>query len=287
VTAPARRILAVYGHPDDEGQAAGTLALALAAGAQVTLVCATRGEVGEISDPALATPETLGYVRELELRAAMAQLGLADVRFLPHRDSGMEGTPPNEDPRALVRQPSPAVVGELVALIRELRPQLVFTWDPAGGYGHPDHLAVHVHVLAAFDAASDPAAYPDRGAAWAPDRLYWGAETMRRWVTVFIELERRGLVAPDEIDPRWRERAAALEGEPDPPVSLLVDVQFHVEAKRRAARMHRTQFGERSLFARIPPELEREFFGVERFYRARPPWPDGAPPATDLWAANA
>ena len=68
-----------------------------AAGNQVTPVCATRGEVGEISDESLATPETLGYTRELELRAAMAQIGLADVRFLGFRDSGMDGTPENDE----------------------------------------------------------------------------------------------------------------------------------------------------------------------------------------------
>ncbi|MBA4180459.1 MAG: hypothetical protein C0506_07720, partial [Anaerolinea sp.] len=96
-----RRILAVYSHPDDEGQVTGTLHHFLRQGHQVTLLCATRGEVGEISHPSLATPETLWYTRELELRASMAQIGLFDVRFLPFRDSGMDGTPENEDPRCL------------------------------------------------------------------------------------------------------------------------------------------------------------------------------------------
>ncbi len=282
-----RRVLAVYGHPDDEGQATGTLAGALAAGVRVTLLCATRGEVGEISDPALATPETLAYVRELELRAAMAQIGLTDVRFLPFRDSGMEGTPPNEDPRCLHRQPADAVVSELVGLMRELRPHVVLTWDPEGGYGHPDHIAVHRHVVAAFDAAGDPSQHADRGAAWAPERLYWGARPMKRWAGVFAEMERRGLVAADEINPAFRERAEAALRAPDPVVSLQVDVRAHVAAKRRAARMHRTQFGENSMFARIPPELEAEFFGDELFYRARPAWPDGAEPERGLWATEA
>ena len=107
-----KRVLALYGHPDDEGQATGTLAAFLAEGNDVTLVCATRGEVGEISDPLLSTPETLGYTRELELRAAMAQIGLADVRFLPFRDSGMVGTPENEDERCFHQQ-QPEVEGVL------------------------------------------------------------------------------------------------------------------------------------------------------------------------------
>lgn len=111
------RVLAAYGHPDDEGQVTGTLASFVARGAAVTLVCATRGEVGEISDPSLGTPETLGYVRELELRAAMAQIGLADVRLLPFRDSGMDGSPENADPRCLHQQPAEVVVGHMVGLI--------------------------------------------------------------------------------------------------------------------------------------------------------------------------
>src|SRR5207249_130525 len=153
------RVLATYGHPDDEGQATGTLARLLQRGAQVTLLCATRGEVGEISDLSLATPETLQYVRELELRAAMAQIGLSDVRFLPYRDSGMAGTPENEDPRALHAQPAETVVGDLVRLIRDVRPHVVLTWEPGGGYGHPDHIAVHKHTVAAFEAAGDAAQF--------------------------------------------------------------------------------------------------------------------------------
>src|SRR5487761_2388882 len=114
-----RRILAIYGHPDDEGQVTGSLSRFIAAGDSVTLVCATRGEVGEISDPALSTPETLWYTRELELRAAMAQIGLRDVRFLPYSDSGMAGTPENDDPRALQQARANDVVPAIVAILRD------------------------------------------------------------------------------------------------------------------------------------------------------------------------
>lgn len=275
------RVLATYGHPDDEGQATGTLARLIELGAQVTLVCATRGEVGEISHAELATPETLGYVRELELRAAMAQIGLRDVRFLPYRDSGMHGTAENEDPRCLHAQPDDVVVGQLVYLVRELRPQVVFTWDPSGGYGHPDHVAVHRHTLAAFERAGDPAAFPESGTPWAPRALYWGAFTMKRFAGMFLELERRGLL-PEPIDAERRERFEAAMHEPDPAVSLVHDVSAHVDVKRLAAAMHRTQFGENSLFARIPDELRQRFYGEEQFFRARPVWPEGAPPEAGI-----
>src|SRR5205823_13972302 len=103
---------------------AGRLAEFVASGRKVTLGCAPRGEVGEISDPALSTPETLWYTRELELRASMAQIGLSDVRFLPYRDSGMAGTPENEDERSLHQQPAAVVVGELVGIMRDVKPDL-------------------------------------------------------------------------------------------------------------------------------------------------------------------
>ena len=96
------RLLAAFAHPDDEGfGSGGTLALLVARGARVTLVCATNGDVGEISDPGLATPETLAQVRQQELRSAMDVTGLQDVRFLNYRDSGMVGTPENDHPDSL------------------------------------------------------------------------------------------------------------------------------------------------------------------------------------------
>lgn len=275
------RVLAVYGHPDDEGQVTGTLSAYIEAGHQVTLVCCTRGEVGEISDPALATPETLGWVRELELRAAMAQLGLTDVRLLPFRDSGMEGTAENEDPRCLHKAPAGSVVGELVAIMRDVRPHVVFTWDPTGGYGHPDHVATHRHTVAAFDACGDAAAFPEAGEPWTPERLYWGARTMKRFATMFLEIEKRGLL-PEPMDDDRRRRLEEALNTPDPVTSLIVDTSRFVDRKRSAARMHKSQFGENSMFARIPEDMQAEFYGQERFFQARPEWPEGAEPETEL-----
>jgi len=276
-----RRILAIYGHPDDEGQVTGSLARFIAAGNSVTLVCATRGEVGEISDPALSTPETLWYTRELELRAAMAQIGLRDVRFLPYRDSGMAGTPENDDPRALHQAPASDVVAAIVAILRDVRPHLVFTWDPTGGYGHPDHLAVHRHTVAAFDACANAEAYPESGPAWAPERLYWGARTMKGFASLFLEMERRG-VLPEPLSAERRERFDKAMTEPEPSASVVADVRAYIEVKRAAAGMHRSQFGENSMFARIPDDLRDRFYGEERFFQARPERPAGAETLTDF-----
>ena len=276
-----RRVLAVFGHPDDEGQVTGSLARFIEEGDRVTLVCATRGEVGEISDPALATPDNLWYVRELELRASMAQIGLADVRLLPFRDSGMDGTADNDDPRSLHQQPPEVVVPELVKVMREVRPHLVFTWDPTGGYGHPDHIAAHRHTVAAFDAAGNPEAYPEAGDPWAPHHLYWSARAMKRFAGMWLEMEKRGLLT-EPMPPERRERFDKAMSEPDPPVSVIVDVAAYAEAKRRAAAMHRSQFGENSMVARIPEDLRARFYGEERFFQARPEWPAGQEPHSDF-----
>jgi LmbE family N-acetylglucosaminyl deacetylase len=270
-------VLAVYAHPDDEGQASGTLAAFVQAGHSVTLVCATRGEVGEISDPALATNETLGYVRELELRAAMAQVGVQQVEFLPYRDSGMAGTPENDDPQCLHQAPSQAVTEELVRIIRRTKPGLVFTWDPTGGYGHPDHIAVHRHTLSAYEAAGDPAAFPSAGEAHEPRALYWGTFRMKQFAVMRLELERRGLLT-EPIDDEMRQRLDKAMEEPDPIVSVVHDVRAYIEAKQRGSSMHRSQFGEGSMFSKLPDDLRAQFFAEERFYRARPAWNDGDDP---------
>ena len=276
-----KRVLAIYAHPDDEGQITGTLAAFLAAGNAVTLICTTRGEVGEISDAALATPETLGYTRELELRAAMAQIGLADVRFLPFRDSGMDGTPENADPRCFHQQPADVAVPAILSIMREVRPHFVFTWQADGGYGHPDHIAAHRHTVTAFEACGDATAYPEAGEPWAPERLYWGARLMGQFATIRLEMERRGLL-PELLDDAARTRIADMLAKPELPVSVIVDCAHLVETKRRASSMHRSQFGESSMFARIPEDLRLQFFGQERFYQARPETSDSEPPRTDF-----
>ena len=272
-----KRVLAVYGHPDDEGQATGTLASFLAAGSEVTLLCATRGEAGEISDPVLSTPETLGYTRELELRASMAQIGLQDVRFLPFRDSGMEGTDDNERPESWHQQTPEVAVPAVLEVMRDVRPHFVFTWQEDGGYGHPDHIAAHKHTLAAFDVCADPEAHPETGAAWAPERLYWGARMMSRFVTMRLEMEKRGLL-DEPIDDETRARFDEMLKRPAPPVSVVVDTTAHVDAKQRAASMHRTQFGENGMWSKAPDDLRAQFYGEERFYQARPAWPTDAEP---------
>jgi len=139
-----RVLLAVLAHPDDESFGmGGTLTLYAQQGVEVHLVCATRGEVGEIAPEYLDGFETIAERREYELRCAASKLGLAGVHFLDYRDSGMPGSVENSHPRALAAAPLEQVAEKIAHHIRKLGPQVVLTFDPIGGYKHPDHIAVH------------------------------------------------------------------------------------------------------------------------------------------------
>jgi LmbE family N-acetylglucosaminyl deacetylase len=169
-----RTLMAVFGHPDDESFGTGGLiALRSSMGDRVVLVTATRGEAGEISDPALADRENLGQVREAELRAAADVLGVSELVILGYRDSGMEGTQDNQHPDAFTNAPEDEVTGKLVGIMRRLRPDVVITFDEVGGYGHPDHIAANRSTTAAFGASGDPSKYPTQGEPWKPGRLYY------------------------------------------------------------------------------------------------------------------
>ncbi|HET9967789.1 MAG TPA: N-acetyl-1-D-myo-inositol-2-amino-2-deoxy-alpha-D-glucopyranoside deacetylase [Streptosporangiaceae bacterium] len=162
---PARRLLLVHAHPDDESIGTGaTMARYAAEGAQVTLVTCTLGELGEIIPPELAhlgadAEDRLGPYRIGELDAACAALGVADHRFLGGpgrwRDSGMMGTEGNDDPRCFWRADLDQAAAALLAVIREVRPQVLVTYDANGFYGHPDHIQAHRVAWRAFEQAAD------------------------------------------------------------------------------------------------------------------------------------
>lgn len=263
------RLLAVFAHPDDESfGVGGTLAHYARRGARVVLVCATRGEAGEIADPALATPETLGQVREQELRCAARALGLAEVVFLGYRDSGMAGSPDNEHPQALINADADEVVSRLVAIIRRERPDVVITFEPNGGYGHPDHIAIHRHTVAAFHAAGAAGRYPEAGDPWQPARLFYTAIPRQVFREVREQLRARGVDTRD-LD-AWLEMGM---GWPDDEINVVVDVSDCVDAKWQAIRCHRTQLGEGNFFVRLPADVRARAFAREHFALAWPPPP--------------
>jgi N-acetyl-1-D-myo-inositol-2-amino-2-deoxy-alpha-D-glucopyranoside deacetylase len=156
------RLLLVHAHPDDESIGTGaTMAKYVAEGVQVTLVTCTLGELGEIIPPALGhlTPDQLGQYRIGELKAACAELGVADYRFLGGagrwRDSGMMGTPPNQDPRCFWRADVTEAAALLADVIADVRPDAIVTYDANGFYGHPDHIQAHRVSWRAYELACD------------------------------------------------------------------------------------------------------------------------------------
>jgi N-acetyl-1-D-myo-inositol-2-amino-2-deoxy-alpha-D-glucopyranoside deacetylase len=173
MTAP-RALVFVGAHPDDESfGVGGTLAQYAAAGVRVCYICGTRGEVGEVPPEMLEGFASIGDLRTHELKCAAEILGLAEVIYLGYRDSGMPGTADNQHPQALAAAPLDDVVGRIVAQFRRLKPQVVITFDPIGGYHHPDHMAIHHATVRAFIAAGDPQQYPGASPAFSPRKLYF------------------------------------------------------------------------------------------------------------------
>jgi N-acetyl-1-D-myo-inositol-2-amino-2-deoxy-alpha-D-glucopyranoside deacetylase/mycothiol S-conjugate amidase len=263
-------LLAVFAHPDDESFGpGGTLARYAWSGVAVHLICATGGEEGTV-DPALLNGyQSVAELRRAELLRAAEALGLSSVTLLGYRDSGMPGTAANTHPDALINQPREQVVEQIVRRIRQLHPQVVITFDPIGGYCHPDHIAIHEATVAAFHAAGNPSAYPSAGPAYAPQKLYYTTFSRRllRLVVRLMPLFGR--------DPR------AFGRNRDVDLTKLADVAFPTHARidttavreqvQAAAAAHLSQGGG-GPFTRGPlSTIVRLLGSVDTFMRAYPP----------------
>lgn len=240
---PDRRLLIVHAHPDDESlTTGGVIARYVAEDVEVTVVTCTLGEEGEVIGEQWAQltsdkADQLGGYRIAELTRALAALGVPAPTFLGGaghwRDSGMAGTPAAAHPRAWVDADSDDAVHALVAVIRATRPQVVVTYDPRGGYGHPDHIAVHDRVTAAVEA-SGTEDFPDAGAPWTPAKVYWT-------VTEHTALDTQ-IAAMGELPEGWRRpEPGELPSVPDEQVTTAVDVRSVIDAKRTAMAAHATQ----------------------------------------------
>jgi N-acetyl-1-D-myo-inositol-2-amino-2-deoxy-alpha-D-glucopyranoside deacetylase len=268
-----RRLLLVHAHPDDETINNGaTMARYVAEGAAVTLLTCTLGEEGEILVPELEQlaadqADQLGGYRIWELRAAMAALGVTDIRFLGgpgrFRDSGMMGTPANEHPRAFWNADLDEAVAHAVAVVRDVRPQVVITYDENGGYGHPDHIQAHRVAMAAVEAAADPAYRPDLGTAWAAAKVYWNClprSVLQQGIDAMKAAgEESFFGAVDSAD----DLPFAVD---DDLVTAAVDGRAFATAKDAAMRSHPTQIQVDGPFFALSNNLGLEVLGVE-YYR--------------------
>jgi N-acetyl-1-D-myo-inositol-2-amino-2-deoxy-alpha-D-glucopyranoside deacetylase len=251
-------LLLVHAHPDDESIGTGaTMAKYAAEGAQVTLVTCTLGELGEVIPPSLAhlaagKEDRLGEYRIGELAAACDLLGVTDHRFLGGpgrwRDSGMMGTQGNNDPRCFWRADVDEAAAALLDVIREVRPQVLVTYDADGFYGHPDHIQAHRVAWRAFELAQT-------------EELA-GAEGLARFYAT---------AAPDSAQ-----------------VTTEIDATAYFERKLAAMRAHATQITVSAPFFALSNHVRQRALGVEYYTLlagpAAPRGPAGpAGRATDLF----
>jgi mycothiol conjugate amidase Mca len=258
-------LMIVHAHPDDEViGSGGTLAHYSDEGIETVLVTATLGEEGEIVVPDMDTPENharLAEIRLEELRKATKILAIKHQEFLGYRDSGMDGRPSNEHPECFHQANMDEATGRLVRLIRAYRPQVLASYNAAGGYGHPDHIACHKVTLAAFDAAGDPARYPDAGPAWVPLKLYEMSRPRELTQSAWEQMRERGLKTPLD-NPDYDIARFTV---PIAQITTALDVSAYMQRKRAALIEHRTQIATDGPFFAMPEDIGRQWFGMEYF----------------------
>lgn len=266
-----RRLLLVHAHPDDESIATGaTMAKYAAEGAAVTLITCTLGEEGEILDPAVEhlaadREDGLGRHRIGELAAAMGVLGVRDHRFLGgpgrYRDSGMMGVASNERPDCFWQADFDEATRQLVTVVREVRPQVVVTYDENGGYGHPDHIQAHRVAVAAFERAADPAYAPEIGEPWSASKLYYSA-TPRSFLQAAIEAMREA----GETMFEGVESADQLPfGVPDEVITTEISATEFLPAKMAALTAHKSQISVDGPFFALSNNVGQQAFGIEHY----------------------
>jgi N-acetyl-1-D-myo-inositol-2-amino-2-deoxy-alpha-D-glucopyranoside deacetylase len=268
-----RRMLLVHAHPDDETIGTGvTMAKYVSEGALVTLVTCTLGEEGEVLVPGLEhlaadKDDQLGAHRIEELAAAMRRLGVTDHRFLGGpgrwRDSGMMGLPTNDRPGCFWQADLDEATRELVAVMREVRPQVVISYDERGGYGHPDHIQAHRVAVAAYAASGDPARWPEMGEPWTPSKLYYSAlpkSVLQAGIDYFRERGESSF---------WGDDVTSADqlpmGTPDELVTTKVDGTAFFDAKMDAMRAHATQIAVDGPFFALADGVGLTAFGNEYY----------------------
>ncbi|NJL94805.1 MAG: GlcNAc-PI de-N-acetylase [Anaerolineae bacterium] len=275
----AKRILIALAHPDDESFGLGGVIVKYTrAGTQVDYICATNGNRGTVAPEFLEKYRSVEEVRYAELDCASAVLGLRQVYKLDYNDSGMMGSPENTLPGALWSADEDEVTGKIVAIMREVQPQVVITFDPFGGYGHPDHIFMHRATTRAFHAAGVPAQFPGTGAPYAPQKLYYSAFPKTLMRLFLLQMRLRGQ------DPRKMgvnqdlDFLEVYENALDPTTRITVG-QFLREYEA-ASNCHASQLSVRD---RTPRLMQWLLFRQQGLVRACPPPQPGEPLERDLF----
>ncbi|WBO64053.1 N-acetyl-1-D-myo-inositol-2-amino-2-deoxy-alpha-D-glucopyranoside deacetylase [Streptomyces camelliae] len=274
---PAKRLLLVHAHPDDESINNGaTMARYAAEGAHVTLVTCTLGERGEVIPPELRhlTGAALGMHRRGELADAVRALGVSDARLLGgagrYGDSGMMGIADNEDPGCFWQADVDEAAGQLADVILEVRPQVLVTYDDHGGYGHPDHIQAHRVAMRAVELAEE------RGHRIA--KVYWNRVPRSVAEAAFERLQ-------DELPALPFDKSASVADVPgvvaDERVTTSVDGTAYAAAKADAMRAHVTQIAVAEPYFALSNDLAQPLFTTEYYELVRGAGEAGE---TDLFA---
>lgn len=275
-------LLAVLAHPDDESFGmGGTLALYAARGVDVHLICATRGEAGEMSTGYMEGYSSIGERREAELRCAARILGIKEIYFLDYRDSGMQGSPDNKHPQALAIQPVDEVAAKIAHHIRKFKPDVVLTFDPIGGYRHPDHIAIHKATVRAFEKSGDPTFGADGLERYQAKKLYYHVISMD-FIKFFIKI----LPLFGKDPRRWGSNAdidiTLLAGE-EFPINAIIDIRSVIRKKNQAGACHASQGGGQ-MSRGMMNWIMRITGKKETYMRAFPPFQEDEKVENDLLA---
>ena len=256
----------------------GTLALYAQQGVEVVLVCATRGEVGSLPEEMAGWKGDLASLRENELRCAAGILGINEVIFLDYRDSGMPGSEDNNHPNALVAQTTESVAERIIPYIHQYRPQVMITFDPIGGYKHPDHIAIQRATDIAFQQAGSTNDPTSAYSPYQPQKLYYHTfpKTLLKYLVRVLSFFGR--------DPRHYGRNKDIDlldlTETEYPIHARINFRPVGKLKETASACHHSQLDPVS---RSPLRiLSRVFGATETFMRAYPP-ADESIKETDLF----
>ncbi|MCX5043881.1 mycothiol conjugate amidase Mca [Aldersonia sp. NBC_00410] len=262
------RLMAVHAHPDDESsKGAGTMARYADEGHDVLVVTLTGGERGSVLNPAMDLPgiaDRMIEVRREEMAAAARALGVQQ-RWLGFIDSGLpEGDPLPplpEDSFALV--PLDIATEALVRVVREFRPHVMITYDENGGYPHPDHIRCHEVSMAAWEAAGNPALFPDAGEPWEPLKIYYTHGFIRRRLELLKEeFDRNGEPFPMQ---EWLDRWRPEHGDIMARVTTQIECGKYFTARAEALRAHATQIDPNGAFFAIPMDMQVRVWPTEEF----------------------
>ncbi len=247
----------------------GTLAYYAQRGVQTFLICATRGEAGGMDENCLDGFDSVAARRESELRCAAGILGLTELYFLDYRDSGMPGSPDNHHPNALINAPQREVAEKIAHLIRQICPQVLVTFDPIGGYKHPDHIAIHRATVDAFYLAADER-FVDGLSPYQPAKLYFHL-IPKGFLKAAIRILRLFGKDPRRFGKNSDIDLIALVEEGDFPIHARIRYGSAYQKKSTASRCHESQLDGALMSNPIARWFNRIFASSDYYLRAYPP----------------